>query len=434
MSYSTYQSQCESGIPWIGKIPDHWQPLPAKRGFERKKQLNTGMICENRLALTMSGVIPRSMDDLEGLQASEFETYQIFEKDDLVFKLIDLQNVKTSRVGLVPALGIMSPAYIRLAPDTEKVIPRYAYWFFTDLYNREIFNQMGGGVRQTLGQEELLSMPIVFPPVIEQEKISQFIDHETDKIDALVAEQQRLIELLQEKRQAVISHAVTKGLDPTVPMKDSRVNWMGEVPAHWQVSSLGYFSEIDSGSTPDRENPRFWNGDIPWVKTGEVNYESIFSTEEYITDLGLEGSAARVAPPGTLLMAMYGQGVTRGRVAILEIPASYNQACAGIRFHSEVHVRFGFYFFIAAYSFVRDSGNETSQMNLSTGAIRKFKIAIPPLKEQKAIVDELDRSISQVDLLLGECRDAISILNERRTALISAAVTGKIDVRNWKQQ
>src|ERR1017187_9598242 len=156
MSFPHYPKYKDSGVEWWGELPEDWQLLPAKRSFSRKKELNFGMKCENRLSLTLGGVVPRALDDLDGLQASEFETYQICFADDLVFKLIDLQNIKTSRVGLVPEMGIMSPAYIRVQPDKTKVIPKYAYWFFTNLYNRCIFNELGGGVRQTISSEELL--------------------------------------------------------------------------------------------------------------------------------------------------------------------------------------------------------------------------------------------------------------------------------------
>jgi type I restriction enzyme S subunit len=269
-----------------------------------------------------------------------------------------------------------------------------------------------------------------------------FLDRETAKIDALIAEQQRLIELLKEKRQAVISHAVTKGLSTLlpspsgggvggegVPMKDSGIEWLGEVPEHWGYGALSYLSTIDTGSTPDRSNPDYWNGDIPWLKTGEVNYELISSAEEYITEAGLNNSSARLANEGTLLMAMYGQGVTRGRVAILGIKAAYNQACAAISLNEKLNNEYTQYFFITAYGFIRDTGNETSQMNLSSGIISKIKVLLPPVGEQLEIVGYLKQQTAKLDTLTTEAKTAITLLQERRTALISAAVTGKIDVR-----
>ena len=282
----------------------------------------------------------------------------------------------------------------------------------------------------SISSTNVMEVPIVLPPAAEQEGIAAYLMRETAKIDTLIAEQQQLIELLTEKRQAVIAQAVAKGLNGSAPMKESGVEWLGELPAHWRIGNLGYVANVETGSTPDRGSPEFWQGDIPWLKSAEINYRPIHEAEEHITELGLANSAVKVAPPGSLLMAMYGQGVTRGRVAILEIASAYNQACAAISFSPGIDTHFARYFFIAAYEHIRDAGNETSQMNLSSGIIRKFKFTIPPLAEQVEIVTFLDHALARVDSLLLEAEQATVLLRERRTALISAAVTGQIDVRD----
>lgn len=287
---------------------------------------------------------------------------------------------------------------------------------------------------QNLSQEAFMRFVLPLPPSTEQAAIATFLDRETAKIDALIAEQEKLIALLAEKRQATISHAVTRGLDPDASMKNSGVVWLGEVPAHWVVGALGYLASIETGSTPDRGEPSYWNGSIPWLKTGEINWAPIRQAEEFITEAGLANSAAKLAKPGTLLMAMYGQGVTRGRVALLEIEATYNQACAAIRFGSRILSQFGRYFFMAAYEHVRDLGNETSQMNLGAGLIAKIRLPIPPLEEQQAVVVALDHVTAEFDLLVAESERAVALLKERRSALIAAAVTGQIDVRSAVQE
>lgn len=287
---------------------------------------------------------------------------------------------------------------------------------------------------QNLSQDEFLRFVMPLPPKDEQTAIAAFLDRETAKIDALIAKQEKLIALLAEKRQATISHAVTRGLNPDAPMKDSGVAWLGEVPAHWSVSALSYLASLETGATPDRGEPSYWNGTIPWLKTGEINWAPICEAEEFITDAGLENSAAKIAKPGTLLMAMYGQGVTRGRVALLEIEATYNQACAAINFRSRIIPEFGRYFFMAAYDHVRDAGNETSQMNLSAGLISKIRLPVPPLDEQQAVVRFLDVETAKLDVLGAESERGITLLKERRSALIAAAVTGQIDVRNTAER
>jgi len=308
--------------------------------------------------------------------------------------------------------------------------------------NRFLFYVLGGPSFETymirertgttffgISQESIGAFSVALPTIGEQHLILRFVASEVSKIDALIAEQQRLIELLKEKRQATISHAVTKGLNRGVPMRNSGIEWVGEVPSQWAVCSLGYVSRIETGSTPDRSKPEFWGGNIPWLKTAEVNYELITAAEESITDEGLLNSSTRVAAEGTLLMAMYGQGVTRGRVAILGIKAAYNQACAAISLRENVNNQYAKYFLEAAYQFIRETGNETSQMNLSSGIISKIKITLPPVKEQEEIVSFIVREITKLGDLQAEAERAIELLHERRTAVISAAVTGKIDVR-----
>ena len=288
---------------------------------------------------------------------------------------------------------------------------------------------LGAGVRQTISFSDIGGCFTCLPSLSEQVQIACFLDRETAKIDARVAEQRRLMDLLKEKRQAVISHAVTRGLNPEAPLTPSGIEWIGDVPKHWDIGSLGYLASIQTGSTPDRAKPEYWDGDIPWLKTGELNYQRIVDSEERITEAGLANSAAKMAEVGTLMMAMYGQGVTRGRVAILGIRAAYNQACAAIAFGPRLCNDYARYFFVMAYRFIRDTGNETSQMNLGSGTIAKMKILIPPIEEQKRIVGFLQGELSVFDALTTEAQRAIDLLQERRTALISAAVTGQIDVR-----
>ena len=206
---------CMNALTFLEQFASNysWDSAPAKRRFRNIKQINKGMQEDHRLALTLGGVIDRSLDDVEGLQASDYETYQIFEKDDLVFKLIDLENIRTSRVGHVPRRGIMSPAYIRLSSISDKVVPRYYYWLFYAVYLNNIFNGMGGGVRQNLTPADLLEFPIPLTPEGVQQEIADFLDKETARIDSLIKKQESAINLLREYKAALITAAVTGQID-----------------------------------------------------------------------------------------------------------------------------------------------------------------------------------------------------------------------------
>jgi type I restriction enzyme S subunit len=354
------------------------------------------------------------MDDLDGLQASEFETYQIFKEDDLVFKLIDLQNIKTSRVGIVHEEGIMSPAYIRLEPKQKLVFPRYAFWFFTDLYKREVFNKLGEGVRQTLGPEELLALPFFYPPIEEQKSIVSFLDYETTQIDALVDEQEKLIELLKEKRQVFITNAVTKGLNQTVEMKESGVEWIGLIPKHWTVRRLKYLADIRTGDK-DTENS-VGDGEYPFF----VRSQTIERINSYTYDCE------------AILTAGDGAGV--GKVFhYFNGPFDFHQRVYMLNNFKEVAGKYLFHFFKENFFKVALEGGAKSTVDsLRRPMLTNFFISFPDIDEQKNILSVIERKAIEFDELILEASKAIQLLQERRSALISATVTGQIDVRNYR--
>lgn len=429
--YQKYAEYKDSG-EWLGEIPLHWDIQPTKRFFRLVAEPAPDNNDYELLSVyTEIGVKPRKELEQKGNKASTTDGYWLVKKGDIVVnKLLAWMGA----VGYSEYDGVTSPAYDILRP-TKKLNPKfYHYLFRTKIANME-FKRWSRGImemRLRLYFDELGRISMPFPTFEEQNQIVDFLDHETAQIDNLITKQEKLIELLKEKRQAVISHAVTKGLNPNVPMKDSGVDWLGKVPEHWSVSALGYYSYLNTGATPDRSNSNYWEGDVPWIKTGEVRYDTIFSAEESITDLALKQTSVQLSPPGTLLMAMYGQGITRGRVALLGVSATYNQACVAINPNSKVWNEYLKLFFMAAYHAVRDGGNETSQMNLNADIVKKFKITIPPLDEQHQIVGNLNKEIPKIDSLIEKAESVIKLMQERRTAVISAAVTGKIDVRDWK--
>lgn len=420
MSLPPYPDYKGSGIAWLGDVPSHWDVVQTKRAFRRRKELNTGMICEDRLALTMNGVVPRSLDDLDGLQSSDYEGYQIFEAGDLAFKLIDLQNIKTSRVGMVPERGIMSPAYVRLEPASD-IRGRFGYWYFMALYWLQVFNNLGGGVRQTLGPEELLSVPFPLPSEAEQTAIAAFLDRETAKIDALVAEQERLIALLREKRQAVISHAVTKGLNPDTPMKDSGIEWLGEVPAHWEVGPIKrFFQFLDGKRIPLSAEER-------GGRQGDYPYYGASGIIDYVDDYIFDESLVLVSEDGAnLLMRNY-------RIAFVADGKYWVNNHAHILKPLDGLASFWADRIEAVDLTPVITGS--AQPKLTADALEKLRLAVPPTVQERLAIEAfvLDAT-SKFAPLESEAQSAIALLQERRAALISAAVTGKIDVRGVVSQ
>ena len=419
----------DSGIEWIGEIPVEWNLVKTKRFFTNtKKIVGTEADKYDRLALTLNGVIKRSKDDSEGLQPEKFEGYQILCKNELVFKLIDLENVKTSRVGLSPYTGLVSPAYIVLSNNFED--NRFFYYWFIFMYYNKVFNHLGGeGVRSALNSKDVLSLLVPDIRFDEQCRIADYLDRKCNQIDAIIARQQEVIEKLKAYKLSIITEAVTKGLNPDVPMKESGVEWIGKIPEHWQVPKIKYLATIASGGTPDRSHPEYWNGSINWAKTGELQNNELYKTEEKITELALENSSARVFSVDTILVAMYGQGKTRGMTALLKVPSATNQACAGITVYStDITVSYLWLFLMGAYDAIREKANGSGQPNLSSALIADFNVTLPPIEEQMHICKTVAMRLPNIDHLIERKKTIIDKLTDYKKSLIYEVVTGKKEV------
>ncbi len=248
-----------SGVEWIGKIPKDWEVIRGKFLFENKKIKNSGAM-NNVLSLTLNGVIDRDINNFEGLQPESFDGYQEFKKDNLVFKLIDLENISTSRVGLVHRDGLMSPAYIRLEKKKD-INVKYYYYNYFDYYKKNIFNFLGSvGVRSALNSSDLLEMEVLNLDKQEKNKIANFLDEKTSQFDLIISKKEKLIERLEEAKKSLISEVVTgkvkvvKSDDgyelvkrSSEEMKDSGVEWLGEIPKDWDYLPLKYLAKMSGG-------------------------------------------------------------------------------------------------------------------------------------------------------------------------------------------
>lgn len=403
-----------------------WSVVPAKHRFRYRKDSNAGMKESHRLALTMGGVIDRSLDDTDGLQSSDYGSYQIFEKGDLAFKLIDLQNIKTSRVGLVPRRGIMSPAYIRLTPASDDVSPEFFYWYFYAAYLGNIFNGLGGGIRQNLSQTELLEFPVPDIPVADQAAIARFLDSETGRIDGLIEKKTRFIALLKEKRAAVITHAVTKGIDPDAPMKDSGVDWLSRVPAHWDVLRIAaLFREVSRPADPVL--PVLSVSIHDGVTDGELADED----RDRKVALSEDRTKYQGVAPGDLVYNMMRawQGAF-GAVAVKGLVSPAYVVAAPVTEFRTKFIEHLLHTKSAAEEIRRFSrGIADFRMRLYWDHFRTLKVCLPPLAEQDRILSEIDTETARIDGLISLTERSIDLLREKRAALITAAVTGKIDVR-----
>lgn len=418
----------DSGVEWIGEIPEEWSLLPVKRFFQSVKRVagsDAGKY--ERLALTMSGVIKRSKDDNEGLQPEKFEGYQVLKENELVFKLIDLENTKTSRVGISSYTGLVSPAYIVLT--NRELCNRYFYYFFMFMYHNEVFNHLGGdGVRSALNAYDVLSLPMIRNERSTRYRVATFLDEKCSKIDAIIVRQQEAIEKLKEYKQSVITEAVTKGLDPTVPMKDSEIEWIGKIPQHWNCTTIARVSTVVRGASPrPAGDPRYFNGqDVHWITVAEVtkgNDKYLYDTESFLTNEG--AGRSRFVEPGTLLLS--NSGATLGVPKILRISGCINDGSVAF-YDLQIDQNYLYYIFMSRTYELRKQMQGYGQPNLNTTIVKEIDIPQPNLEEQNTISNHLDTKCMQVENTIRIKQSLITKLTEYKKSLIYEAVTGKMEV------
>ena len=260
-----------SGVEWMEDIPASWNMIRFKDKYQSIKEIAGESSSEyERLALTLGGVIKRPKDDSEGLQPKAFDGYQILRENDFVFKMIDLQNVSTSRVGLSPYTGLVSPAYIRFCSKNKNQFNKFVYYYLMSMYYNCVFNSLGGdGVRSALNASDMGMLMIPFPSEHEQMLIVEAIESQTDKVDALIANQEAQIVKLKAYKQSIITEVVTKGLDPNVPMKDSGVEWIEKIPEGWNAVPLKTLFDFGKGLPITKEN--LVEEGIPVISYGQIH-------------------------------------------------------------------------------------------------------------------------------------------------------------------
>lgn len=280
-----------------------------------------------------------------------------------------------------------------------------------------------------LSSSEVLEQLLPMPDLEEQRQIAEYLDRETGQIDALIAKSEQLVGALTERRQAAIAQAVTRSPDPDVKLKDSGDEWIGLVPEHWALCKLSrVFLTIGSGTTPPAEGTDYYGGEIPWVTTGELRENVIVATAKTVTLEAVKSlTALKVFPAGSLVIAMY--GATIGRLGILGVEAATNQACCVMAHPRGADVEFVYYSLHEAKKRILLMAAGGGQPNINQDVVRQLRLALPPVVEQEAIAAHIREAKMKIDALIAKAREMTAVLRERRQALISAAVTGKIDVR-----
>ena len=423
----------DSGISWVGEIPKEWSVNRAKYCFANTKEI-AGCRSDRyeRLALTMNGVIKRSKDDSNGLQPEKFETYQILRPDELVFKLIDLQNVSTSRVGLSPYLGLVSPAYIILKSN-KRVLPAFAEKYFLMLWKNQIFNALGdAGVRSNLNSKDLLELSIPFPSLDEQQRIAEFLDRECGKIDGLKADIQSQIDTLEQYKRSVITEAVTHGLNPSAPMKDSGIPWVDEVSQNWDIRRVKYIATCLKKGNGITKEDIVEGGDTLCIRYGEIYTKYNLSFFECTTRTNKERiSSKQYFTQGDILFAGTGELIEEIGKNIVYLGTG--DCLAGgdiIILKHKQNARYLNYALNSECVQAQKSCNKAKLkvVHISAFEIGNIKIALPPLDEQQEIADYLDNKCAEIEQIIADKKSQIETLDGYKKSLIYEYVTGKKEV------
>ena len=416
MSLPKYEKYKAAPAEWISEVPSHW-------GVTRLR-----FLCK---------IVTGSRDTVNAIDGG---SYPFFVRSQSIERIDTYAlNCEAGTAGDGVGVGKVFHYYNGPFDFHQRV---YAFTNFNGINGRFFFHYLkenfakvalDGNAKSTV---DSLRMPVIanfhicVPPLREQSAIVVFLDRETAKIDALVDEQKRLIELLKEKRQAVISHAVTKGLDPNAPIKDSGVEWLGQVPEHWGVTTIRRVAKsVQTGTTPSSEiaSPEFHDG-IPWYTPGDFQGTlRLSSSAKFVSKAIISRREARLFPCGSVLLV--GIGATLGKVGYIKFASSANQQINCIVPTDDVDGYHLAYALSSLSECMKVLSNASTIGILNQEKTKDMSLVLPPLAEQVQITAHLDLRLREFDDLIEHAERAVELLQERRSALISAAITGKIDVR-----
>lgn len=436
MSFPRYPEYKDSESTWLGDIPIHWDVRLGRRLYVQKRDYADKS--DEQLSATQKyGVVPqRQFMELEDqkvtLALSGLENFKHVEANDFVISLRSFQGgIERSKFA-----GCVSPAYTVLRAAVNVDASFIAYVLKSDSYI-SVLQSVTDGIRdgKNISYEQFGQIALPYPPIPEQAYIATFLDRETAKIDALIAEQEQLIALLKEKRQAVISHTVTKGLNPDVPMKDSGIEWLGEVPAHWCVTRLKFAATVQTGVAKGKDNSGKETIEVPYLRVANVQDGYLDLDDVATIEIPSKDLARYSLKPGDVLMNEGGDFDKLGRGHLWEgaiAPCIHQNHVFAVRPFAVKPDWLNLYTCssCAQFYFMSRSKQSTNLASISSANILEMPLLIPPEGEAVRIVGLVGDRLNEYQNLINSAQAGITLLSERRSSLISAAVTGSIDIRD----
>jgi type I restriction enzyme S subunit len=417
--YTTYKP---SGIEWIGDIPEHWEVKKIKNSFK----LIMGQSPD-------SGDCNLNGEGIPFLQGNADFGYLFPKPQNWCIKPTKIAPVNSVLLSVRAPIGAVNIA------DQEYCIGRGLcslvalntkfLYFCLDCLNEELNSLGTGSTFKAVSTEQINNTFTVIPPLYEQTAIATYLDRKTAEIDRIIANKQKLIALYEEEKQTIINQAVTRGVDKTVKLKPSGVEWLGDIPEHWGVKKLKWLHGTMSGGTPKTSDSNYYEGDIPWLRSLDLNNGDVTDCEIRITQKAIAESATKIVPLNSVLLAMYGGAGTIGKSGLLKFEATINQAICAIIPNEQTLPEYLHYFviFYRPYWMIGAEGTRRDP-NISQDDIKNREFLFPPSKEQLDIVSYIEKECSRLDTLIVKFKKQIELFQEYRTTLISEVVTGKMKV------
>lgn len=421
-----YDSYKDSGVEWLGEVPSHWNLIPNKYIFKLRKNVVGKRSNEyDLLSLSLKGVIKRDMENPEGKFPAEFDTYQEVKEGDFIFCLFDVEETPRT-VGLSSYRGMITGTYTIF--ETNNVDKKFIYYFYLNLDSDKRLKPLYKGLRNTISKETFFSFNTFIPPLSEQQKIAQFLDDKTAKIDQAVDWAEKQIALLKEHKQILIQNAVTRGLNPDVPLKDSGVEWIGQVPEHWDVKKLKFVSKINQHTLSENTNG---NLSIKYVDIGSVSFENGIEKVENFSFKNAPSRARRLVNKGDIVIST----VRTYLKAITMVKEEYQDCIFSTGFavvtSNECLEDSFFELYAKSDAFTEQVSVFSKGMSypaINSTDLSNLWITVPPLSEQQKIADYLGTQTAKIDQAIALKTDHIEKLKEYKSVLINNVVTGKVQV------
>ena len=424
----------QSGIDWIGEIPDDWKTRQIRYLFSLRDERNYKPLSEVNLisVYTDKGVLQHSdIEQTTGNKAQNADGYKHVYKNDLVVNII---LCWMGALGISDFDGVTSPAYDVYAPkDLNTILPKYYHYLFrTPQFNGKCYTE-GRGIMQMRWRtysSEFKSIKVPLPPKATQQRIAEYLDSKCAQIDSIIEESKKSIEEYKAWKQSVIFEAVTGKLkieSGKLKMKNSGIEWIGEIPEDWEIRALKTLFYIFSGTTPKSDKTEFWDGDIKWITPADFSTDDIFISngKRNISNEGFQSYSLEMIPAGNLI---FSKRAPIGKVCINTDEMCTNQGCLACVKKIDLDIKFFYYFISILSEYFELLGSGTTFKEISLSAFSDFKIAYPPLPEQESIAKMLDSKCAQIDSLIAEKESLIADLTEYKKSLIFEVVTGKRSV------